>query len=139
MQQKYELGTRLNCFWHKNKKKISLNSIFCIRAPKLFIIKICFTNKINTICGRDQLLVSGSQGPISRVPNVRFPCPRIQGSDVEVPGSQVPGLRVPGLRVLGPGSLVLILDYALGSLRILNFFLILYSLDNVMEPTGFVF
>ena len=28
-----ELDTSLNYFWHKNEKKISLNFIFCIRAP----------------------------------------------------------------------------------------------------------
>ena len=32
MQEKYELGTRLTYFWHKNGKKTSLNFIFCIRA-----------------------------------------------------------------------------------------------------------
>ena len=84
----------------------------------LFIIKIYFTNKIDTICGGGQLLVSGSQSPISRVPSVRFPCLRIQGSEVTipkvpVPGSKSPRSRVPGPESQGPGSQVLILDYAL--------------------------
>ena len=76
-----------------------------------------------------RVTISNSQGPISRVLGVRVPCPRVsvRGSWVSgsrVPGSQsprvrtpkVPGLRVRGSRVSGswgPGSQVLILDYAL--------------------------
>ena len=113
MQQKYELGTGLSYFWHKNEKKISLNLIFCIPAPTfwtlmslLFIIKICFTNKINTICDGGQLLVSGSQYPISRVTSVRLPCPRTQGSEgpsrsVSVLGSQSPRSQDPRSHILG--------------------------------------
>ena len=155
MQQKYELWTRLTYFWHKNEKKISLNFIFCIRNPtfstymsQLFIVKICFTNEINIISGGGQLLVSESQGSISRVPSVRFfvGSLKLQGPSSRVPESQVPGsqvsgsqvrgfrvsgpryqsswvwcIRVPGFQVSvswnsgsqGPGSRVLILDYAL--------------------------
>ena len=126
MQQKYELWTRLTYFWHKNEKKISLNFIFRIRNPtfstymsQLFIVKICFTNEINIISGGGQLLVSESQGSISRVPSVRFfvgslklqgpssrvpesQDPRIPGSGSRGPRSGVSGSLVPGIRV--PGS-----------------------------------
>ena len=82
--------------------------------PWLFIFKICFTNKIHRIYGGGQLLVSGSQGSISRIQRVRFPRPRIQGSEVpgrkvSVPGFQVPEYQVQGPRVLcirAPASLV---------------------------------
>ena len=63
--------------------------------------------------------VPGSQVPgpwsqDSRVTGLRVPGSRISGS--QHPGSQgpsIPGLRVPRPRALGPGSQVLILDYAL--------------------------
>ena len=116
MQQKYELGTRLSYFWQKNEKKISLNSIY-IRAPTFSTqmpcpFKICFTNKVNAVFVGGQLLVTGSQGPITRVSGVRIPCPRVASPKVHGPKSQshrVPGLRVSGLRVPGlklPGSWV---------------------------------
>ena len=101
-----------------------------------FIIKICFTIKVNSICsaGRDTrnlrhklnsqgtaLRILGlsvtsckSQGPNSRVLGVRVPCLRVPESRVsvsQVSGSQDPGSQ--GLRVSGPGSQVLILDYAI--------------------------
>ena len=78
--------------WEENIPKF----YFCIRAPmflahmpQLFIINICFTNKVNTICAGGQLLVSGSRVleshvPVSHVPRV---------SDL---GSRVPGLRISG-------------------------------------------
>ena len=82
-------------------------------------LKICFTNKVNTIYGGGQLLVTGSQGPITRVPGVRIPSPRVPFPESQGPKSQGPkvsgprgsGLRIPGLRVLGlryqgPGSRV---------------------------------
>ena len=112
MQQKYELWTRLTYFWHKNEKKISLNFIFRIRNPtfstymsQLFIVKICFTNEINIISGGGQLLVSESQGSISRVPSVRFfvGSLKLQGPSSRVPESQVPGSQVPGLGIPGLG------------------------------------
>ena len=87
--------------------------------PQLFIIKICFAIKVNSICGagRDtwnlrhkfdsegpalrilglRVAISKSQGPISRVLCVRVP----------VLGSRVPELRVSGswdLRSQGPRS-----------------------------------
>ena len=102
---------------------------FLTQTPQLFIIKICFAIKINSICGagRDtwnlhhkynsqgpalrilglRVIVSKNQGHISRILGVRVPCSRVQ-----VPGSRVSGscfsvsqsprvrrLRVPGLRV----------------------------------------
>ena len=91
-------------------------------------LKICFTNKVDTICGGGQLLFTGSQSPITRVLNVKIPCPRVpvpesQGpksqdprvSDLRVPGLRVPGpgSQVSGFRVMGSGSQVLNLDYAL--------------------------
>ena len=76
------------------------------------------------------LAICNSQIPISRVLGVRVSCPRVpvrgswvagsrvpgsipesQGHNSQSPGSQGPG--VPGLRVPGPGSEVLILDYAI--------------------------
>ena len=72
-------------------------------------LKICFTNKVNTICGGDQLLVTGSQSPITRVLGVRIPCPRVASPKAQGPrfsGLKVPGSRVSGLRVLGSRSQV---------------------------------
>ena len=54
--------------------------------------------------------VPGSQVPRPRVPVPKFQDPKSQGPRVS--GLRVPGLRVPGLRSQGPGSQVLILDYA---------------------------
>ena len=76
--------------------------------PELFIIKICFTNKVNAVCGGGQLLVSGS-----RVSG--FHVPGFKGRKSQVPGSQSPMSQDPrsqGSRALGPGSVVLILGYA---------------------------
>ena len=66
------------------------------------------------------MLVTVSQGHITRVPGVRIPCPRVtspkaQGPSSIDPGSQGPRVlesQVSGLRVPGPGSQVLILNYA---------------------------
>ena len=89
-------------------------------------LKIC--------CGGGQLLVTGSQSPITRVLGVRIPCPRVpvpesqgpKSQDPRVSGLRVPSLRVPrfwvsGLRVLdhGSGPQVLILDYALSSFKVI--------------------
>ena len=81
-----------------------------------YVFKICSTNKFNIICHRIQLLVSGSQGPISKVPCVRVLCPRTASPKFQVSSSRVPGSRVLGSQVIGSGVLVsqvLILDYAL--------------------------
>ena len=89
----------------------------------LFIIKICFTIKVNTISGGAQLLVSGclesmclksnSQGFGLRILELVIAGPKPEGFDSRVPGlrSQGLGSQVPGSWV--SGSRVLILDYAL--------------------------
>ena len=86
---------------------------FFSQMPELSIIKICYTIKINSICGvaRDtwnlrhkfnfqgpalsilglRVAISKSQGLISRVLGVRIPCLR-------VPESRVSGRRSWGLR-----------------------------------------
>ena len=112
IQPKNELETSLTYFWHKNEKKIS-PSLFLYSSPYdfdthalAFYYKICSTNKVNTISGGGQLLVSGSQGPRVPFPRSRVSCPTSQGCKSQVPGSWVPGsqvlgswgLRVPGLR-----------------------------------------
>ena len=97
--------------------------------PQLFIIKICFAIKVNSICGagRDtwnlrhkfhsqgsalrilglRVAISMFQRPISRAvserPSSRVPC-------FWVPGSRVSGSW--DLRSQGPGSQVLIFDYS---------------------------
>ena len=81
---------------------------FSTHMPNPF--KICFTNKVNTICGGGQLLVTGSQGPITRTLVVRISCPRVASPKAQgltsqghgFPGPRISGLRVPGLMV--PGS-----------------------------------
>ena len=110
--------------WEENIPKF----YFCIRAPTFSRhmpcpLKICFTNKVNKICGGGQLLVTGSQGPTTRVPGVRIPYPRVTSPKAQGPralslrvwrpGSRVPNPRVSGLRVPGPGFQVLILDYGI--------------------------
>ena len=113
------VATRLNNVWHKNEKKISLNFIF-VFDPFLFSthmlcpFKICFTNKVNTICGGGQLLVtgslvSGSHVPGSQVLRPRVPVPESQGTKSQghrVLDPRVSDLRDPGLRSQGPGSRV---------------------------------
>ena len=96
-------------------------SNFLTEMSQLFIIKICFTIKVNSICGtgRDtwnlrhnvnaqgpvlrilglRVAISKSQGLISIVLGVRVSCPRVPGP--RVPGLRVSGSRVSGLRVLG--------------------------------------
>ena len=112
IQPKNELETSLTYFWHKNEKKIS-PSLFLYSSPYdfdthalAFYYKICSTNKVNTISGGGQLLVSGSQGP--RVPGSHFqdpgcyvPRPRVASPKSQGPSSRVLGPRVPGLGVLG--------------------------------------
>ena len=123
MQQKYELGTRLNYFWHKNEKIISQNFNFVFEplhfqhtCPSFLLSNKVNTNKVNAICGGGQLLVSGSQVLISRVSGSHVPDSEVPSLRVPVPVSQVPGsqvtglrswvlgLRIPSLRVPGLGS-----------------------------------
>ena len=94
---------------------------FWLRCPSFFIIKICFTIKVKSICDASpdtckmhhkfnfqgaalrilglRVAISKSQGLISRVLGVRLPCSKasVQGSWVW--GSRVQGPRVPGYRV----------------------------------------
>ena len=98
--------------WEENIPKF----YFCVRAPTFSRhmpcpLKICLTNKVNTICGGGQLLVTGPQGPITRFPGVRIPYPRVTspkalGPSSRVPSLRVQSLRVPNLRSQGPGSRV---------------------------------
>ena len=82
------------------------------RAPKfstqmLFIIKICFTIKVNTICGAGQ-----DTRTLCHKFNSQDPGLRILGSSVASPKSQIPcaSVLVPGSRVSGP-------DFRLCSLK----------------------
>ena len=89
-----------------------------MHMPQLFIIKIGFRNKVNAICGGGQLPVTGSQGPITRVPGDRVPCPRVaspkaQGCSCRIPSLRVPGSWAPGLRSQGLGSQVSSPDFRL--------------------------
>ena len=87
------------------------------------IIGICVTSSVLRVLLSDsgsqgrkskvpgtQLRGPGCQSPSSRILGVRVPCFRVLKS--QVPESCVIGLRVSSLRVPGPGSQVLILDYA---------------------------
>ena len=96
-------------------------SKFLTKMPLLFVTKICFTIKVNSVCGagRDtknlchkfnsqgpalrilglKVAIPKSHGPIFRVLGVRVPCPRVSESQVLGPESQ--GLRVPALRARG--------------------------------------
>ena len=109
IQPKNELETSLTYFWHKNEKKIS-PSLFLYSSPYdfdthvlAFYYKICSTNKVNTISGGGQLLVSGSQGPRVPFPRSRVSCPTSQGCKSQVPGSQFQGLGSQGPRSWGLG------------------------------------
>ena len=116
---------------------------FLTQMHLLFIIKICFTIKVNSVYSTGhgicvtssilRVLLSGFWVSESQFPSPRdlFPDSWVSGSQSpRVPGSRVHGLRdsaswvsgSQGLRVPGPGSLVLNLDYAifkgLGEMRI---------------------
>ena len=88
-------------------------------------LNICFTNKVNTICGGRQLLVTGSQCPIARMPGVRIQCPRVGSPKAQGPKSQGPGSQSLGSQ--GLGSPVSSSDFRLCPLSMrlfaLNFFL----------------
>ena len=94
---------------------------FSTQMPKIFIIKISFTIKVNSVCGAGRdirdlchkfnpqipaLRILGitvttpkSQGPSSRVLGVRVPCTSVPESQVQ--RSQVPGFRIPRSQVSG--------------------------------------
>ena len=98
---------------------------FWAQMPQLFIIKICITIKVNSICSvgwdaRNLCHKFSSQGPALRIlglrvrsPKFQGPSPRVLGVRVpclsvprpRVPEPQVPGLRVPRFRVSGSQSL----------------------------------
>ena len=72
--------------------------------PQLFIIKICFTIKVNSICGagqdtRNMCHKFNSQGPALRILDLRVVNSKYQG-----PSSGIVGIRVPvlGSWVSGP-------------------------------------
>ena len=110
---------------------------FSTQMPQLFIIKICFTIKLNSTCraGRDTTNLCrklNSQGPALRILGLSITSPKSQGSSsrvlgVRVPvsgfwvsGSRVSGSQSPGslgLESQGPGSKVVVLDYAFFSLK----------------------
>ena len=83
------------------------------RAPKFltqmtsfFIIKICFTIKVNSICGagRDTLNLRhkfNSQGPALRILGLRVAISKFQGPISRVLGVKVPCLKLPGVGVSG--------------------------------------
>ena len=119
----YKVNLLLTQKWEENSPKFC----FCIRAHTFsthipWLFKICFTNKINAICGEGQLLVTGHRVPLpgswvsgSHVSGLQVPRPRVPVPESQCSKSQghgVLGLRVSSLRVPGPGSQVLILDYA---------------------------
>ena len=128
MQQKYEVGTGLTYFWHKNEIKISLNFIF-VFEPLLFqhtylsFLLSKLASQINLIqsvvgfsCYSQGLRVPllGSQVPCPRVtsPKAQGPSSESQGPKSQSLRSQGSGSQDPciseslGLRVLGPGSQV---------------------------------
>ena len=101
-------------FW-----SIYLRPKFSTQMPWLFIIKICFTIKVNSVCGagrdiRNLCHKLNSQGPALRilclsVASPRDPVPgswvsrsQFQGPECQGPVSQGP--RVPSPRVSDPGS-----------------------------------
>ena len=72
---------------------------FSTQMPQLFITKICFRIKVNSIYGvgrdtRNLCHKISSQGPALRILGLRVASPKSQ-----VPGLRVSSLRVPGSRV----------------------------------------
>ena len=78
------------------------------------------------------MLVSGSQGPIFRVPGVRVPYPRVASPKYHGPSSRVLGPMVLGLRSQGLGPQVLILDYAV------EFLLVIKRKYKLFDVTKFI-
>ena len=103
---------------------IYLGPKFSTQMHQLFIIKICFTIKVNSICGagrdtRNLCHKSNSQGPALRIMGLSVASPKSQGPSSGCQGlsSRVPCLRVSGpgsqgIESQGPGSQMVILDYA---------------------------
>ena len=107
MQQKYELGTRLTYFWHKNEKKISLNFIFVFEP--LRFRHTCPSFLLSKFASQIKLIKSPGSVASHRFPDVRIPYPRVPVPESQGLGSQ--GSRSQGPRIPDPGSQVLILDY----------------------------
>ena len=106
MQQKYELGTRLTYFWHKNEKKISLNFIFVFEP--LRFRHTCPSFLLSKFASQIKLI----QSVVGSVASLR-----ILGSHFQGPGWQSlvsRGPRVPSLGSHGPGSQVSGPDFRLG-------------------------
>ena len=100
----------LTYIWHKNENKLFLNFISVFEPLRYRNTCHALWKFVNTVCGGGQLLVTGSQGPITRVPGVRIPClrvtsPKAQGPSSKVSGSQSLGSQ--GCRSQSPGSGVL--------------------------------
>ena len=81
-------------------------SKFSTQMPKLFIIKICFTIKVNSVCGagrdsRNLCHKFSSQGPALKILGLRVASPKFQGPSSGVLGVRVLYLRVSDCRVLG--------------------------------------
>ena len=84
--------------------------------PSLFVIKLCFTNIVKTICGGGQLLISGFQGPSPGSRVSRSHVPGSQGLGDQSFWSRVQESRSQGPRSWFPGSQpfrsqILILEY----------------------------
>ena len=84
---------------------------FSTRMPYLFIIKICVTIKVNSICGagrdtRNLCHKFNSQGPALRILDLRVANSKSQGSSSGVLGVRVPvpGSWVSESRVIGSWS-----------------------------------
>ena len=84
---------------------------FRLECPTFFIIKICFTIKVNSICGagRDTKNLChkfNSQSPALRILDLRVANPKSQGSSSGVLGVRVPvpGSCVSGSCVIGSWS-----------------------------------
>ena len=80
---------------------------FLTQLPQLFIIKIYFTIKVNSICGagRDTWNLChklNSQDPVSQGHNSQVPGTHFQGPGCQGPMSQSPSFRGLGVRVPCP-------------------------------------
>ena len=69
-------------------------SKFLTKMPLLFVIKICFTIKVNSVCGagRDAKNLChkfNSQGPALRILGVKVAIPKFQGPIFRVLGVRV--------------------------------------------------
>ena len=106
MQQKYVLWTRLTYFWQKKYEEniVSEPQRFWQTCPSFLSSKFASQIKLIQSVVGDQLLVSGSQGPICRVLGVRISCPIVASPKFQLsraPSPRVHGPRVPGSQDLG--------------------------------------